>query len=100
MHYPRSVGEFQAWFRTDADCLDYLEWMRWPRGFVCPGCGNGGGWRLGWPPHVRGLWPPDLGDSGHDLRPDADAADCLVHGLLVVRHGQGRNLGAEPAALA
>ena len=47
MHYPRSVGEFQAWFRTDADCLDYLEWMRWPRGFVCPGCGNGGGWRLG-----------------------------------------------------
>ena len=22
-HYPRSVGEFQAWFRTDADCLDY-----------------------------------------------------------------------------
>lgn len=47
MHYPRSVGEFQAWFRADADCLDYLEWMRWPRGFVCPGCGNGGGWRLG-----------------------------------------------------
>ena len=21
--YPRSLGEFQAWFRTDADCLDY-----------------------------------------------------------------------------
>jgi hypothetical protein len=19
-HYPRSTGEFQAWFRTDADC--------------------------------------------------------------------------------
>ena len=29
-HYPRSTGEFQAWFRTDADCLDYLEWLRWP----------------------------------------------------------------------
>ena len=41
-HYPRSVGEFQAWFRTDADCLDYLEWLRWPAGFVCPGCGHGG----------------------------------------------------------
>ena len=25
-HYPRSTGEFQAWFRTDADCLDYLDW--------------------------------------------------------------------------
>ena len=46
-HYPRSVGEFQAWFRTDADCLDYLEWLRWPGGFVCPACGNAGGWRLG-----------------------------------------------------
>jgi transposase-like protein len=45
--YPRSVGEFQAWFRTDADCLDYLEWLRWPHGFACPGCGHAGGWRLG-----------------------------------------------------
>src|SRR6266702_5527756 len=47
MHYPRSAGEFQAWFRTDADCLDYLEWLRWPGGFVCPDCGHAGGWRLG-----------------------------------------------------
>jgi len=47
VHYPRSVGEFQAWFRTDADCLDYLEWVRWPRGFVCPDCGRSRGWRLG-----------------------------------------------------
>ena len=46
-HYPRSVGEFQAWFATDADCLDYLEWLRWPAGFTCPACGHGGGWRLG-----------------------------------------------------
>ncbi|MCU0836531.1 MAG: IS1595 family transposase [Chromatiaceae bacterium] len=45
-HYPRSVGEFQAWFRTDGDCLDYLEWLRWPCGFVCPICGHEGGWRL------------------------------------------------------
>ena len=45
-HYPRSVGEFQAWFRSDADCLDYLEWLRWPGGFICPSCGHGGGWRL------------------------------------------------------
>src|SRR6266508_2610528 len=46
-HYPRSVGEFQAWFQADADCLDYLEWLRWPDGFVCPDCGHAGGWRLG-----------------------------------------------------
>ncbi len=47
VHYPRSAGEFQAWFRADADCLDYLEWLRWPGGFTCPGCGHAGGWRLG-----------------------------------------------------
>lgn len=47
MHYPRSVGELQSWFRTDADCLDYLEWLRWPGGFVCPECGHAEGWRLG-----------------------------------------------------
>jgi hypothetical protein len=46
-HYPRSVGEFQAWFRTDTDCLDYLEWLRWPAGFLCPACGHAEGWRLG-----------------------------------------------------
>lgn len=46
-HYPKSLGEFQAWFQTDADCLDYLEWLRWPSGFVCPACTHAGGWRLG-----------------------------------------------------
>ncbi len=30
VHYPTSTGEFDAWFHTDADCLDYLEWLRWP----------------------------------------------------------------------
>jgi len=36
VHYPRSTGEFQAWFRTDEDCLDYLEWLRWPGRFHLP----------------------------------------------------------------
>ena len=40
------MGEFQAWFGTDAACLDYLEWLRWPRGFVCSDCGHSGGWWL------------------------------------------------------
>jgi transposase-like protein len=44
VHYPRSVGEFQSWFGTDEDCLDYLAWLRWPDGFVCPRCGSPGGW--------------------------------------------------------
>ena len=44
MHYPRSTGEFQSRFPTDADCLDYLAWLRWPEGFVCPRCENPSGW--------------------------------------------------------
>src|SRR5689334_21042388 len=47
IHYPGSLGEFQTWFQTDADCLDYLEWLRWPSEFVCPECGHASGWRLG-----------------------------------------------------
>ncbi len=57
VHYPGSLGEFQAWFRTDADCLDYLEWLRWPDGFVCSACGHRGVWRLG----DRRLMCPDCG---------------------------------------
>jgi transposase-like protein len=45
-HYPRSTGEFLAWFRTDEACLDYLKWLRWPGGFACPHCGHAGGWQL------------------------------------------------------
>lgn len=52
-HYPTTLGEFLAWFSTDEDCRDYLRWLRWPDGFVCPGvveetgepCG-GAGWEL------------------------------------------------------
>jgi transposase-like protein len=47
LHYPRSAGEFQSWFGTDADCLDYLDWLRWSAGLVCPRCGHAGGWALG-----------------------------------------------------
>ncbi len=46
MHYPRSMSELQSWFASDNDCLDYLEWLRWPNGFVCPRCGNLGGWAV------------------------------------------------------
>lgn len=39
--YPRSEREFRAWFQTEEDCLDYLDWLRWGDELVCsrPGCG-------------------------------------------------------------
>lgn len=45
LHYPTDLAEFVAWFSTDADCRDYLRWLRWPDGFECPECG-GPGWLL------------------------------------------------------
>ncbi|WP_225781138.1 IS1595 family transposase [Xenophilus sp. Marseille-Q4582] len=37
--YPRNWSEFLERFVSEQACLDYLEWLRWPRGFVCPRCG-------------------------------------------------------------
>jgi hypothetical protein len=34
-----------AWFGQDWKCLDYLDWLRWPEGFVCPHCGGDPGWQ-------------------------------------------------------
>ena len=31
---------------TDADCLDFLDWLRWRSGFVGPECKHGGGWAV------------------------------------------------------
>src|SRR5713226_3744516 len=51
-----------------------------------------------WQVHVFRVWRPYLGDSGHDLRPDANTIDGMVHRLLAIRHRQGRDLGPEPEA--
>ncbi len=36
--YPRHYREFVKWFPDDETCLIYLENLRWPNGFICPGC--------------------------------------------------------------
>ena len=51
MPYPRTFEEFLAWFSTEEDCTAYVEWVRWPDGFVCPACGSIKAWRT-----ERGLW--------------------------------------------
>lgn len=37
-HYPRSYAEFARWFPDENACRSYLEWLRWPGGFICPSC--------------------------------------------------------------
>lgn len=44
--YPESYAQVRAWFDEDWKCLDYLDWLRWPQGFVCPHCAGVKGWRL------------------------------------------------------
>lgn len=38
--FPRNYAELRAWFPDDDACLDFLQWLRWPNGFACPGCGE------------------------------------------------------------
>ena len=49
--YPRTFEEFLEWFSREEDCVSYLEWVRWPDGFICPECGATKAWRT-----ERGLW--------------------------------------------
>ena len=44
--YPSRLAQLRAWFATDVDCQDYLDWLRWAGGFVCPRCGGAGGTRV------------------------------------------------------
>ena len=42
---PTSYQAFVERFPDDAACGAYLEALRWPDGFLCPGCFGKGGWR-------------------------------------------------------
>jgi len=44
--YPASYAQVRSWYPTDAACLDYLDWLRWPEGFWCPVCRGEQGWKL------------------------------------------------------
>lgn len=46
VEYPASYAEVRSWYPTDAACLDYLDWLRWPTGFACPLCRSDTGWKL------------------------------------------------------
>ena len=45
--FPRSLLEFERRFPDEAACAEWLLERRWAGGFVCPGCGHDGYWRLG-----------------------------------------------------
>ena len=42
--YPRTLGEFDEWFPSEAACVDILQRVRWADGFRCPACGESVKW--------------------------------------------------------
>lgn len=50
--FPKTLVDFQARFRDEAACREYLAASRWPDGFHCPGCGKGEAFDL----PRRSLW--------------------------------------------
>ena len=96
--YPGTWAEFVKWFSDDGACLEYLERLRWPEGFICPRCG------LAWLAALRRsvavcrLSSGDVGDGRHDPRRDTHAVAAVVRcGLVRVRH-QERSERPRPAA--
>jgi hypothetical protein len=49
--YPRTLQEFERRFSSPEGCRKYLFVLRWPEGFVCPGCGGRRAWAI-----RRSLW--------------------------------------------
>ena len=49
--FPRTLSELEERFSSEEACRSYLFGLRWPGGFVCPGCGGHDAWQMG-----RGLW--------------------------------------------
>jgi transposase-like protein/ribosomal protein L37AE/L43A len=45
--YPNTLMDFEAQFSTEERCRQYLMTLRWPDGFVCPGCLGKKAWRRG-----------------------------------------------------
>ncbi len=37
-NYPRTIEEFERRFSTEQACRAFIEALRWPGGFRCPGC--------------------------------------------------------------
>ena len=100
--FHRAAGEFQTWFRTDEDYLnylDYLEWLRGPGGFTCPRCGHGVGWRLedGRKGFARCSSRTSV-TAGAIFDRTRTPLTVWFTRVLAVRHAEGLHLGAEPAA--
>jgi ISXO2-like transposase domain/Transposase zinc-ribbon domain len=42
--YPKTILELERRFASEDSCREYLFWLRWPNGFICPRCQGGPAW--------------------------------------------------------
>ncbi|MGZ4618596.1 MAG: transposase [Frankiaceae bacterium] len=74
-------------------------WLRWPDGFICPRCGHAGGWAIG---HGRykctGCGSRTSVTAGTLFDRRRTPLTVWFTACWMFRLGQGRCLGAEPAA--
>lgn len=74
--FPRTLLEFEHWFRTEETCRAYLFHIRWPEGFVCPRCSHRQAWQTS-----RGLW--QCGKCGKDV--SVTAGTIFSHSKVPLR---------------
>ncbi len=72
--YPRNLGEFEERFSSEDACLLYLYQLRWPEGFVCPGCES----ERCWPVRFR-----DRFECAECGRQSSTTAGTIFHGTRV-----------------
>src|SRR5680860_89450 len=88
-----SLPAFLEQYGTEAQCQAALFQHRWPKGFVCPECGNSTGCRLSRAQHLPPLPPSNLADGRPHLSCDTPAVDHLVPGHLSADPAQEWYLG-------
>ena len=98
--FPKSLIEFQARFASESACAEYLFERRWPEGFVCPGCSEGGAWLLktkAFTYECAGCGRQTSGTAGTIMHASRAAADDLVLGRVSNGDALQWHLGAATA---
>ena len=79
-YYPGSLPELRTWFRSDDDCVDYLDWLRWPDGFVGPWRARVGDWSA-WPAYTAAAASAGVTHEAHNVSASGQPAHVSLPGV-------------------
>lgn len=99
--FPLTFEEFLEWLLTEYAYLHFLEWMRWPMGFLCPQCVVANGWcpdRVLWP--CQGCFHQASATAGAVFEDSIDPLQLWFHVMrLMMAHKTGLVLVAVAGAV-